>query len=85
MKITDGVIIKSKIQELIELLGDNPIAYDFEEVYKCIIDEVSYPYILQDIVADGIMLVKSEKDVSVIWRELRHRILDGIHSIFAVL
>ena len=84
MKTIDGFTIRKKMRELLILLGDNPIASDFEEVYECIIDNVSYPSVLLDILEEGVALAAKEEDVSIQYRGLRHKVLDGIHSILAV-
>lgn len=56
------------MRELSILLGDNPIASDFEEVYECIIDNVSYPSVLLDIIEEGVALAAKEEDVSIQYR-----------------
>lgn len=72
------------MQELLILLGDNPIASDFEEVYEYTIDNVFYPSVLLDIIEEGAALAAKEEDMSILYRGLRHKVLDGIHSILAV-
>ena len=71
------------MQELLILLGDNPIASDFEEVYEYTIDNVFYPSVLLDIIEEGAALAAKEEDMSILYRGLR-KVLDGIHSILAV-
>jgi hypothetical protein len=84
MKTIDGFTIRKKMQELLILLGDNPIASDFEEVYEYTIDNVFYPSVLLDIIEEGAALAAKEEDMSILYRGLRHKVLDGIHSILAV-
>nr|WP_289620849.1 hypothetical protein [Bacteroides intestinalis] len=83
MKTIDGFTIRKKMQELLILLGDNPIASDFEEVYEYTIDNVFYPSVLLDIIEEGAALAAKEEDMSILYRGLR-KVLDGIHSILAV-
>ena len=84
MKTIDGFTIRKKMQELLILLGDNPIASDFKEVYEYTIDNVFYPSVLLDIIEEGAALAAKEEDMSILYRGLRHKVLDGIHSILAV-
>ena len=84
MKTIDGFTIRKKMQELLILLGDNPIASDVEEVYEYTIDNVFYPSVLLDIIEEGAALAAKEEDMSILYRGLRHKVLDGIHSILAV-
>lgn len=49
-------MLKKKIKELMVLLVGNPIACDFKEVYEFIIDDMSYSYVLTDIIEEEIII-----------------------------
>lgn len=85
MKTIDGIMLKKKIEKLADLLVGNPIVSDFEEACEYIMDNKSYPYVLLDIIEEGIALVVKEEDMSILYRELRHKVLDRIHSVLAVI
>lgn len=81
-KVISGITIKSAISELINLMSSKVSATTiahFNKLYSMLLDDVSYPSVIYDIVLQSIEIVKNSGDLTNLQRELYHNCLVSIH------
>ena len=83
-KVISGITIKSAISKLISSISLNTkvsaiTIAQFNNLHSMILDDISYPSVIYDIVLQGMEIVKNTGEPTNLQRDLYHNCLVSIH------